>query len=72
MGWDKAVVYIGLLGIVQTLPVMVLSMFGGIMANMWPKRRTLIATQTAAGALALVLGCLRLHSGSGRLAGVLA
>ncbi len=58
VGWDKAVVYIGLLGIVQTLPVMVLSMFGGIIADIWPKRRTLIATQTAAGALALVLGCL--------------
>jgi MFS family permease len=58
VGWNQAVVYIGLLGIVQTLPVMVLSLFGGIIADIWPKRRTLIATQAAAGALALVLGGL--------------
>lgn len=58
VGWDKAVVYIGLLGVVQFLPVMVLGLFGGIVADIWPKRRTVIATQTAAGILALALGGL--------------
>jgi MFS family permease len=58
VGWDKAVVYIGLLGAVQFMPVLVLGLFGGIIADMWPKRMTVIATQLAAGFLALVLGGL--------------
>ena len=58
VGWNQAVVYIGLLGIVQTLPVLVLSLFGGIMADIWPKRATLVRTQTAAGVLALILAAL--------------
>lgn len=58
VGWDQAVVYIGLLGVVQFLPVMILGLFGGIIADIWPKRRTVIATQTAAGILALTLGGL--------------
>jgi MFS family permease len=60
VGWDNAVVvvYIGLLGAVQFLPVLVLGLFGGIIADIWPKRRTVIGTQLAAGALALTLGGL--------------
>ncbi len=58
VGWDKAIFYIGLLGAVQFLPVMILGLFGGIIADIWPKRRTLVGTQTAAGLLALVLGAL--------------
>ena len=58
VGWNQAVVYIGLLGVVQFLPVLVLGLFGGIIADIWPKRRTVIGTQVAAGVLALVLGGL--------------
>jgi MFS family permease len=58
VGWDKAVVYIGLLGAVQFLPVLVLGLFGGIIADIWPKRLTIIGTQIAAGLLALTLGGL--------------
>ncbi len=58
VGWNQAVVYIGLLGVVQFMPVMVLGLFGGIIADIWPKRRTVIATQTIAGILALTLGGL--------------
>ena len=58
VGWDKAVVYIGLLGVVQFMPVLVLGLFGGIIADVWPKRRTVIATQICAGLLALTLGGL--------------
>jgi MFS family permease len=58
VGWNQAVVYIGLLGVVQFLPVLVLGLFGGIIADMWPKRLTVIGTQTAAGLLALTLGGL--------------
>jgi MFS family permease len=58
VGWDQAVVYIGLLGVVQFLPVLVLGLFGGIIADIWPKRQTVIGTQIAAGLLALTLGGL--------------
>jgi MFS family permease len=58
VGWDKAIVYIGLLGAVQFLPVLVLGLFGGIVADIWPKRKTVIGTQIAAGLLALALGGL--------------
>lgn len=58
VGWDKAILYIGLLGAVQFLPVLVLGLFGGIVADVWPKRRTVVGTQLAAGLLALVLGGL--------------
>jgi MFS family permease len=59
VGWgNQAVVYLGLVGAMQFLPVMVLGLFGGIVADVWPKRKTLIATQIAAGLLALALGGL--------------
>ena len=58
VGWDKAVVYIGLLGVVQFLPVMALGLFGGIVADIWPKRLTVIGTQAAAATLALTLAGL--------------
>jgi MFS family permease len=58
VGWDKAVALLGLLGVVQFLPILVLGLFGGIIADIWPKRRTVILTQTTAGILALVLGGL--------------
>ena len=58
VGPNQAIVYLGLLGAVQFLPVLVLGLFGGIIADIWPKRMTLIGTQTTAGLLALVLGGL--------------
>ena len=58
VGSDQAIVYLGLLGAVQFLPVLVFGLFGGIIADIWPKRRTVIATQVAAGLLALTLGGL--------------
>ena len=54
----SAAFYLGLLGAVQFLPVLVLGLFGGIIADVLPKRRTIIVTQTAAGSLALVMGLL--------------
>ena len=58
VGWNQAVVYIGLLGVVQFLPVLVLGLFGGIIAEISNKRKTVIGTQIAAGLLALTLGGL--------------
>lgn len=58
VGSQQAVVYIGLLGAVQFTPVLVLGLFGGIIADIWPKRKMVIGTQTAAGLLALILAAL--------------
>ena len=58
VGNDQAPLYLGLLGAVQFLPVLALGLFGGIIADLWPKRKTVIATQTLAGLLALALGGL--------------
>jgi hypothetical protein len=44
VGNMSAALYLGLLGAVQVLPVLVLGMFGGILADVLPKRRTVIAT----------------------------
>jgi len=58
VGWSQAVLYIGLLGVVQFLPVLCLGLFGGIIADIWPKRRTVVGTQITLGLLALTLGLL--------------
>jgi MFS family permease len=58
VGSNQAIVLLGLLGVAQFVPVLVLGLFGGIIADIWPKRRTVIATQIAAGLLALTLGGL--------------
>jgi MFS family permease len=58
VGKSQAIVYLGLLGVVQFVPVLALGLFGGIIADVWPKRFTVIGTQTAAGILALTLGGL--------------
>ena len=46
---------LGLVAAVQFTPVLILGLFGGLIADAAPKRRTLIATQTAAMLLAFVL-----------------
>ncbi|MBI2763813.1 MAG: MFS transporter [Chloroflexi bacterium] len=48
-------VYLGLVAAAQFTPVLVLGLFGGVIADGLPKRRTLIFTQAAAMVLALVL-----------------
>src|SRR5450759_3325447 len=58
VGSNQAIVLLGLLGVAQFVPVLVLGLFGGIVADVWPKRKTLIATQMVAGLLALTLGGL--------------
>ena len=49
---------LGALAAVQFMPVMVLGLFGGVVADAVPKRLALVVTQTSAGILALVLGLL--------------
>src|SRR3712207_6634683 len=51
-------VAIGLVTALQFGPSLVLSMYGGILADRYPKRRVLLATQALMGVLALLLGVL--------------
>jgi MFS family permease len=49
---------LGLLSVAQFGPVMVLGLFGGVLADHLPKRQTLIATQTVQMILAFILAAL--------------
>ncbi len=51
---------LGLLAVVQFAPVLVLGLFGGVVADAFPKRNALVVTQGASLVLALVLGLLDL------------
>ncbi|HEX2913361.1 MAG TPA: MFS transporter [Chloroflexia bacterium] len=62
-GWlvlklTNSVFDLGLVTSLQFLPVMFLSLFGGVLADRLPKRKTIIITQTCAMILALVLATL--------------
>jgi MFS family permease len=46
---------LGVVAAAQFVPVMFFGLFGGLIADQWPKRRTLIFTQTTAMILAFVL-----------------
>ena len=59
---------VGLLVAVQTLPVLVLGPYGGVVADRVDKRRLMIALQSMMGVLALVVG----FGSSGALAGAAA
>jgi len=50
----------------QFLPLLLLSLWGGVIADRYPKRQILMVTQTVMGALALILGVLVL-TGSVRI-----
>jgi MFS family permease len=47
--------WLGLVSVAQFGPVIVLGLFGGLIADQWPKRRILLATQTSAMLLAFAL-----------------
>src|SRR6266566_6370735 len=49
---------LGLVGALQSLPVLLFSIFGGVFADRWPKRRVLLVTQAAAMIQALLLWTL--------------
>src|SRR2546430_2394460 len=49
---------LGLVGALQFLPVLLFSIFGGVFADRWPKRRVLLVTQSAAMIQALLLWAL--------------
>lgn len=49
---------LGLVGALQFLPVLLFSVFGGVFADRWPKRRVLLSTQSAAMLQAFLLWLL--------------
>src|SRR5215471_2559471 len=49
---------LGLVGALQSLPVLLFSIFGGVFADRWPKRHVLLVTQSAAMIQALLLWAL--------------
>ncbi|HEY7350035.1 MAG TPA: MFS transporter [Ktedonobacterales bacterium] len=49
---------LGLVGALQFLPVLILSLLGGVIADRWPKRRLLLITQSSAMLLAFLLYAL--------------
>jgi MFS family permease len=51
---------LGLVAAMQFVPVLLFGLFGGVIADALPKRRTLIATQAAMMVFAFVLGALTL------------
>jgi MFS family permease len=50
--------WLGMIGFIGSAPLMVLSIFGGAMADRWPKRSLLILTQVVAMVLAFVFAAL--------------
>jgi MFS family permease len=49
---------LGVVGALQFLPVLILSLLGGVIADRWPKRRLLLITQSSAMLLAFILFAL--------------
>jgi MFS family permease len=49
---------LGLVGALQALPILLFSIFGGVFADRWPKRRVLLVTQAAAMIQAFLLWIL--------------
>ncbi len=49
---------LGLVGALQAVPILLFSIFGGVFADRWPKRRVLLVTQAAAMIQALLLWVL--------------
>jgi MFS family permease len=49
---------LGMVGALQALPILLFSIFAGVMADRWPKRRVLLVTQSAAMVQALLLWAL--------------
>jgi MFS family permease len=54
---------LGLTTAFQWLPVLLFGAWGGVLADRFPKRRVLLATNAAAGVLALILGLATLGGG---------
>lgn len=50
--------YVGLVAMLGTLPIMIFSLLGGVVADRFPKRRVLLVTQTLSMIIALLLAAV--------------
>jgi len=55
---DKKGLALGFVGLVRVVPVVIFSMFAGVVADVWDRRRLMLFTQTAAALVALALAAL--------------
>ena len=50
--------YVGLVGMLGTLPILLFSLYGGVVADRFPRRRVLLVTQSTAMLIALLLAAI--------------
>jgi MFS family permease len=55
---EKKALALGLVGLVRVVPIVCLSMFSGVVADAWNRRRLMLFTQTSAAVVSLVLAVL--------------
>jgi MFS family permease len=55
---DRKALALGVVGLVRVVPIVVFSMFSGVVADAWDRRRLLLVTQTAAALVAVTLALL--------------
>jgi MFS family permease len=55
---EKKALALGLVGLVRVIPIVCLSMFSGVVADAWNRRRLMLLTQSSAAVVSLVLAAL--------------
>jgi len=55
---EKKALALGLVGLVRVVPIVCLSMFSGVVADAWNRRRLMLLTQSSAAVVSLVLALL--------------
>jgi len=55
---EKKALALGLVGLVRVVPIVCLSMFSGVVADAWNRRRLMLLTQSSAAIVSLVLAVL--------------
>jgi len=55
---EKKALALGLVGLVRVVPIVCLSMFSGVVADAWNRRRLMLITQSSAAVVSLVLALL--------------
>src|SRR5580765_1949229 len=58
---ERKALALGLVGLVRVGPVVVFSMFSGVVADVWNRRRMMLLTQTGAAVISLGLALLTFH-----------
>lgn len=56
---------LGALGLVRVVPIILFALFGGLLADLWDRRRVMIATQSMAALVATALAALTLSGNEG-------